>query len=438
MTSQILDRADQIDTEYPHLQEQDGLTVPSAPIELSHTGLPRDVFADLCLKFAHTVPRCSARWVSDQVCLPLQLVEELLMELAHDHLLEVLGMESPSNHRYAVTQRGHERALGILRASRYLGPAPVSLEQYTSMIHVQKSWFTQPSFQQVQEALSNLVLPDGDVLIAATALIAERSLFLWGPAGNGKTSVARALHEAVAGEFWIPHAIGVGHDIIQLFDPHVHRESNHQFSRPWAIDRRWVRVQRPLIVVGGEMTLDTLELSFNSDGGFYEAPLHAKANHGMFVIDDFGRQRVDPWDLLNRWIVPMEHSFDYLMLRSGRKISVPFELMLIIATNIDPNKVMDPAFLRRLGYRIQITRPTEERYREIFAAVAAKNHLAVPDGLLDRLLERYRQEKRELAACEPRDLISRVCDICCLRNQPFELNDELLGLAWFGYFGTST
>lgn len=422
----------------PRLSERDGILFPAAPVEIGETGLPRSVFSDLCLKFAHTVPRCTSRWVSSQVMLPLPVTEDLLMELAQDHLLEVLGMESPSNHRYAITQRGHERAMMLLRISRYLGPAPVALTHYSSMIQTQKAWFRKPTLQNVRDSLSALVLPEDDITVSAMALLAERSLLLWGPAGNGKSSVAKALHGALSAEFWIPYSIGTGSDIIQLYDPNVHQLSACENLSPWTVDQRWVRIHRPLAVVGGEMTLDTLELAFDLESGFYEAPLHMKANHGIFVIDDFGRQRVDPWDLLNRWIVPMEHSFDYLRLSSGRKIQVPFELMLIIATNLDPDKIMDPAFLRRIGYRVRISEPTRERYCEIFHAVAAGNGLSVPAGLLNRILDRYRAEHRELRACEPRDLISRVRDICCLHGQEFQLNDELMDLAWFGYFGTAS
>jgi hypothetical protein len=239
------------------------------------------------------------------------------------------------------------------------------------------------------------------------------------------------------GEFWIPHCVDVLGEEIQLYDPQVHQTVDVAPPLRRAVDERWVRVRRPLAVAGGEMTLDSLELSYSRTLGLYEFPLHVKVNGGMFVIDDFGRQRAEPWALLNRWIIPMEYGFDYLTLQSGRKITVPFEQLLIVATNIDPDKVMDSAFLRRLGYRVQILNPDEERYSRIFQTYAGHLSLAVAPDILPHLLERYRAESRHLRACDPRDLINRVADITTLRSQPLQLTIALLDLAWDGYFGVS-
>ena len=421
---------------WPHMTEMDGILVPEAPTDAESTGIDRGFLCDLALKTARQVPQCATKWVAGHMCLPIPLVEELLMEMKDDHQLDVLGSEGPFNHRYSVSRRGHERAVDVMKVSGYVGPAPVSLELYSAMIELHQAQFPEVTFEDVRRSLADLVLPEEDVVLAAAALVSQRSLFLFGSAGNGKTSIARQLHEAIQGEQWIPHAIAVGSDVIQLFDPQVHQQTNFEPSERWKVDQRWVQIHRPLIVSGGEMTLDSLELSYSPATGYYEAPLHVKANGGAFVIDDFGRQRVDPWALLNRWIIPMEHGYDYLTLRSGRKLTIPFQQMLIVATNLDPDKVMDPAFLRRMGYRIHVNTPTPERYRKIFEAYATRCHVAVPGGLVERLLERYRAEGREMRGCEPRDLIGRARDICLLRRQPFELNDELLDLAWCGYFGT--
>ena len=421
---------------FPHMTEMQGILVPEAPPDVDSTGIDRGFLSDLALKTARLVPQCSTKWVAGHMCLPIPLVEELLMGMKDDHLLDILGSAGPFNHRYSVSKRGHERAVDVLRVTAYVGPAPVSLELYSAMIQLHQAQVPEITFEEVRQALASLVLPEEDVVLAAAALVSQRSLFLFGAAGNGKTSIARQLHEAVQGELWIPHAISVGSDVIQLFDPQVHQQTNFQPTESWKLDHRWVQIVRPLIVSGGEMTLDALELSHSPALGYYEAPLHVKANGGAFVIDDFGRQRVDPWALLNRWIIPMEHGYDYLTLKTGRKITIPFQQMLIVATNLDPDKVMDPAFLRRMGYRIHVCTPTPERYRRIFEAYAVRCHLVVPSGLVDRLLERYRAEGREMRSCEPRDLIGRARDICLLRRQEFELNDEVLELAWCGYFGT--
>lgn len=416
--------------------EQEGILVPEAPRDVAGTGLERMFLADLALKIAHGVPKCSTQWMAEQLGLPIPLTEDLLMGLKKDHFLNILGEEGVCNHSYSVTDRGHSRATHALAASAYLGPAPVRLDQYNAMMEWQKSTFPPVQFEDVRDALKDLVLSQEEVTIAAAAVVSGRSLFLFGPAGNGKTTIACALHRALSSELWIPSAIAVGEDAIQLFDPQCHQESKFRSPQPWKTDRRWVRIQRPLIVSGGEMTLNSLELARTS-AGCYEAPLHVKANGGTFVIDDFGRQRADPWSLLNRWIFPLAHGFDYLTLDSGRKFRLPFQQLLIIATNIDPEKVMDPAFLRRMGYRLYLGAPTPERYHQIFAAAAHGRRVSVPPGLVDRLLNRYRKERRPMRGCEPGDLLSRVQDLCDLRRQSLQLNDELIDLAWAGYFGTS-
>jgi hypothetical protein len=418
--------------------EQEGRMVPAAPNSIEETGVERYVLSDLALKTAHRFHRCTTRIIAAEMRLPIPLVEELLMEMARDHYLEVLGLESPSNHRYAVARRGLDHVARLLEVSRYAGPAPVSLDTYSASIVHQKQSFSDVTLEDVKASMANLVLAADQILVIALAVTSGRSLFLWGPSGNGKTSTARAVHEALRGELWIPYCVDVGGEVIQVYDPHLHERVAEEASAMWAVDQRWVRVRRPFVVAGGEMTLDSLELSYMPTLGSYEFPLHIKANAGTFVIDDFGRQRADPWDLLNRWIVPMEHGFDYLTLQTGRKILVPFDQLLVVATNIDPDKVMDAAFQRRLGYRVEITSPDEQRYRQIFEMQARQRSLTVPPDVVPHLLQRYRREKRELHACEPRDLINRVSDICQMRSQPIQLTRPLLDIAWSGYFGSSS
>lgn len=420
----------------PRMIEQGGVICPEAPPDVYATGVPAGTLADLLLKAAFTVPQFTSEWAAGQTHLPMPLVEDLCQRMKADHLLDVLGQLGPFNCRYSITDKGRERARRLMEICGYIGPAPVSLESYTAMIDWQLSQFPTIDFELVKEALGPLTLPEDDVYTAALAVMSNRSLFLSGPPGNGKTSIAKLIHDAIQGDLWIPFCLSIGSDIVRMYDPQSHQLADVSITQPWKIDQRWVRVERPLIVAGGEMTIESLDLAYSPSTKFYESPLHLKSNGGTFVIDDFGRQRVAPTELLNRWIIPLEHRIDYLTLQTGLKIQVPFRQMLVVATNLDPNRVMDPAFLRRMGYRIQISGPTPQRFKEIFVRYAQDNfNVLPPPRLLDRLLERYQREGRELRACEPRDLILRMADICKLHRQPMEINDEYLDLAWCGYFG---
>lgn len=421
----------------PRMIQINELAAPEAPTDLMSTGLEPEILSDLCLKSTYTVPQCTTEWVAQQIHLPMPLVEELMQQLKDDQMLQVLGQVGPFNHRYSITDRGREQAKRLMEISGYVGPAPVSLAAYTAMIDWQLAQFPQISLELVKEALKELVLMEPDVYTAALAVMSQRSLFLSGPPGNGKTSIANALHNAIRGELWIPHCIGVGNDIIRVYDQQCHDEIDISSSQPWKMDQRWVRIKRPIIVAGGEMTLDSLDLAYSHAMRFYEAPLHFKSNGGTFVIDDFGRQRVEPSELLNRWIIPLEHRVDYLTLHTGLKVMVPFRQMLVVATNLDPDRVMDPAFLRRMGYRVYVGSPGKKRYCEIFKRYASRYNIDIPDDLMERLLQQYQKDGRELRGCEPRDLIERCRDICKLRRQPMKISDETLQLAWAGYFGIS-
>ena len=261
---------------------------------------------------------------------------------------------------------------------------------------------------------------------------------MFGPAGNGKTTLGRLLHSATEGDLWIPHAIAVDNSIIRVFDEEVHEriDVDTDSDTPHH-DHRWVHCKRPFIVAGGEMTIEELDLAYSPSLRFYESPPHLKANGGTFLIDDFGRQRVAPAELLNRWIVPLENHIDHLTLQTGQKIQVPFDLMLIIATNLMVEDVADPAFLRRMGYRLHMERPTEDRYREIFAKYAKGVGADIPEGAIDSVIARYEKYGRELRGAEPRDLIERARDICQLHQKPLQLSPEVLDLAWEGYFGNT-
>ncbi len=416
--------------------EIDGVLVPQVPTGLEDTGIDPDVLLNLALKYAHITPHFTTDSCARALHLPLPIIADLLEQLRVEKLIEMLGHLGPFNFRFRVTQPGRERGEWLMSISGYVGPAPVSVAAYTAMLEQELPRLPETTGADVTASISNLVLPEHAAEIAGLAASSGRSLFLYGPPGNGKTSMGKMLHEALRGSLWIPHCLGIENHIIRVFDRHCHVEAPEDVPAEAMpkLDRRWVRVRRPFVMVGGELTQEDLDLIYDTARGYYEAPLHFKANGGLFLLDDFGCQRTPCMELLNRWIVPLEHHVDYLTLRTGQQMEVPFRHLLIISTNIDPERVMTPGLLRRMGYRLCMANPSPQQYTAIFARYAARRGLEVPPGLVDWLLARYRAENRALHSCEPRDLIERACDMCNYRGEREELTEETLAIAWAGYF----
>jgi predicted ATPase with chaperone activity len=413
------------------------LLAPRAPEDVAAARLEDGVLADLAVKLAHTVSRFTTDWVGKHLHLSLPLVQEVLEQLCRQGLLEETMRTNAASSHYRITQEGREQALRLLEVSAYIGPAPVRLEAYAAMLRWQFANTPPVRPEHVAAALSKLVLSSEAMELAGLAVSSGRSLFVYGPPGNGKSSLGRQIHAALPGDCWMPYCLSVGGSVIRLFDEQCHQRVPVVGEQPGTVDQRWVRVRRPLVVVGGELTLtlEFLDLIFSPALRYYEAPPHLKANGGVFLVDDFGRERVSPDQLLNRFITPMEYQIDYFTLRTGQKIQVPLQHVLIIATNLSPEAVTDPAFLRRLGYRIYLGAPTAEQYTRIFQAYAEHQGVAVAPEVIDRLLKRYRAQKRELRSCEPRDLIERARDVCRFHGRTLELTPKVLDLAWVGYFG---
>lgn len=422
------------DPHLPPLCRLGDLIAPAAPQEIAAAGLDEATLTGLVLRFGNTVSQFTTDWIAKHLHLSISLARDVLDKLAYDGFVEQLWQTTQTSGRYKITDHGREHALRLADVCGYIGPAPVSLEAYSAMLRYQFASSPQVLPEHVTGALSGLVLPPKAAQLAGLAVSSGRSLFIFGPPGNGKSSLGRQIHAAIQGDYWIPYAVSVGEYVIRLFDNHVHQRVEVT-ERPDAIDQRWVRIRRPLVTVGGELTLDLLDLIYLPSLHYYEAPPHLKANGGVFLVDDFGRERVSPDQLLNRFITPMEHQVDYFTLRTGQKVQVPLRHVLIVATNLSPETVTDPAFLRRMGYRVYLGAPTPQQYIKIFQTYAQRQGVTVAPDVTERLLERYREQGRELRACEPRDLIERARDICRFHGKPLELSPKVLDLAWTGYFG---
>jgi len=406
--------------------------VPPVPENVEDTGLDFGFLADLTLKAVSSDANCTTERVAEKLGLPLPVTDTLLLHLYREKFIEIRGTEGYGRHRYGMLDRGWERAHRLFDVSSYTGPAPVSLGAYTSMSEAQEAVRPPVAPEAVRAALNHLVLSESTLQTLGLVASSRRSLFVMGPPGSGKTTIAKSLHAAQGGDYWIPHALEVDGQVIKVFDAHNHEPIGGDLGPH---DRRWIRIKRPLVIVGGELTIETMDLVHSQTVGFYEAPFQMKANGGTLVIDDFGRQRVDPRDLLNRWIIPLEGRVDYLTLHTGKKIRVPFDQLLIFATNLDVAELVDEAFMRRMGYRLRTESPSPETYELIFRGCAERRGLPYDRQLVRQVLGWYAREQRRMSSCEPRDLIERCLDICRYENRTPALTAELLEVAWMNYFG---
>jgi MoxR-like ATPase len=409
---------------------------PPLPEEIADTGISEGFLCDLALKHVAMLPEPTTTAVSECINLPRTLTEDLLQKLYREKLIEVKMQSAIGSTRYAMLDHGWDRLTRLLSMCGYVGPAPVSLRDYSHMMKLQSIPTNTASIDTVRQAFHDLVLPESLLQTLGCVINSRRSLFLTGLPGTGKTAVAERINNALAGGIWIPYAVEIDGQIIRVFDAHCH-EPMAAAETPSDFDRRWVFIHRPLVVVGGELTLENADLTWSEAAKFYEAPFQMKSNGGTLVIDDFGRQRVAPQDLLNRWIVPLERRVDYLALHTGKKIEVPFEQLVVFSTNLDEKDLADQAFLRRMGYRARVEPPTPGAYTAIFKHQASRRNIVVEQPVLDHILTKYKVERRQMKGCEPRDLLDRATDICLFEKHGLSLTPHIIDIAWRNYFGTS-
>ncbi|MBI5549603.1 MAG: AAA family ATPase [Deltaproteobacteria bacterium] len=419
---------------------------PPEPRSIEEAGLRLAMLAEIAMKFLYYRGMGTGVEIASEMRLPWTgVVDKVIDFLTAEKLVDLRGGKGYGRATvdFVLTEKGREYARDALQRSTYVGPAPVPVEQYNALITSQTAENPVVSKHDLQTALSHLVVDTGIVERLGPAVNSSRSLFLYGPPGNGKTSLAEAIYSMLGGEAFIPHCLEVDGQIIKVFDALNHSpialempgRARDGKSRTYEMDHRWQLCRRPSVIVGGELTLETLDLVYSDTARFYEAPFQVKANGGMLLIDDFGRQKVHPTDLLNRWIVPLEKRVDYLTLHTGKKFEIPFDQLIVFSTNLDPKELVDEAFLRRIKYKIEVGNPTEQSYREIFRRLCDASGIPYVEQAVTYLLEKYyKPRKMSLRACHPRDIISLVKDAARYRQLPPALSKELLDQACQVFF----
>ncbi len=413
---------------------------------IEDTGLNQVVIADLALKVIYFGGVLTGTRVSEIVKLPwVGVLDGVLEFLKREKLVEVKGTAGglgEAGTQFQITGAGLVKVKEILERSQYAGAAPVTLEQYINAMKAQNRGRIAATPEVMKRALGHLVISEKMYSKVGAAVNSGKSMFLYGAPGNGKTTISEAVGRVVLGnDIWIPYAIDVDGQVIRIFD-----NVNHEVTETAEADMparqvgvkrdpRWIRIRRPVIIVGGELTLDGLDLIYDPINKFYEAPYQMKCNGGMFLIDDFGRQQVRPRDLLNRWIVPLEKAIDYLTLATGRKIEIPFNVLIVFSTNIDPSDLVDEAFLRRIRHKIEVGDPTPQEFVEIFKrACQAKRVPYDENGLRYLIQEWYIKKERPFRSVHPRDILDQLLDIARYLNRPPALQPDLIDMACDSYF----
>ncbi|TCD16174.1 AAA family ATPase [Oricola cellulosilytica] len=416
---------------------------PPAPQTVEETGIERELLQGLVAKTLYTFGTMTPSQIAAEIKLPVGVVNSLIKDLQRLLYVEARGLAGDDIRgelRYAIGGAGNQFTAAALAQSQYVGPAPVSYQSYVDMIRSQAIANERLSRENLKSHMAHLVFPEPLIDTLGPAFNSARSVLLYGEPGNGKTSIAEACGNAFQDTIFVPFCFEIGGQIINLFDPTIHRPVDQTGALEEGVeggasrrskDSRWMACRRPFVLTGGELTLDMLDLSFNSISKYYEAPVHIKAMNGVFIVDDFGRQRTDPQSVLNRWIVPLERRYDFLTLHTGKKFSLPFDQLAVFSTNLDPEQLADAGGLRRLYYKIRVPTPTAEDYRLIFIDAARDRGIPFEEAVFSEFFENYyRQPKIAPAGHHPKYLIDFVISTCNFRGEEPHLSMGVLEQAW--------
>lgn len=408
---------------------------PDPAKTVADTGLDLAFISDLVMKHVLFMGEFTLQDLSDKIKLPLSVVDAAVENMRKGRFLEVKGAQEYTrmSYKFTITGPGKNRGQELLDVCRYVGPAPVVLDDYKKMVEFQTIKNIVVNEGTVKKAFSHIVISDWLLKRLGPAISSGKAIFIYGPPGNGKTTIAETIGRILPETVYMPYAILVGGQIITIFDPVNHTPVEYEKGVP--VDYRWLLIKRPVIMTGGELTLRMLDLDFNAISKFYEAPLQMKANNGLFILDDFGRQLIDAPVLLNRWVVPLERRVDFMTLHTGMKFDIPFDQLVIFATNLNPRELVDEAFLRRIRFKIKVDHPTVEEYETIFKKVCDFNGMAFKKEVFDYLLNSYYNHLEvKLNACHPRDIIDHIIDDAHYYNNPPSLSKAGIDTAWRNYF----